>query len=107
MAVRWKGMVDDEPPAEYIRKCPRCGATMQVGFIIALVSHLEWMPPKWGPDGPVFSELHAFKTGTSPVYPWKWPHGNTNIPLSYRCTACWIYWLGPDDHDRPQPDPKG
>lgn len=61
------------------------------------------MKPKWTPTGPVYSELSTFRTGTSPLYPLTGTFGGAaNIPLSYRCASCLIYWLGPDE---PRPSP--
>jgi hypothetical protein len=39
------------------------------------------MSPKWTSRGPDYSEWSSFRTGTSPLYPWKGAsEGRVNIP---------------------------
>jgi hypothetical protein len=107
MATSGTELNEQALPTMYTKRCPKCGARMEPGFITGSSAHHMWTSPKWEPNGPVYSKLHAMKTGMSPMYPWKDRLGADPIPLSYRCTACWIYWLGPDDPDRSQSTSPG
>jgi len=88
-------MTQDAGTALPHRICPQCRGVMEPGFILGLPDRLMWVPPKFGKLGPEYSEWQT----PSPLYP---RGGNLfvgprHLPLSYRCSACWIYWIGPDE----------
>ncbi|MCI4318926.1 MAG: PF20097 family protein [Thermoplasmata archaeon] len=68
------------------KECPNCHLSMEVGYLLGEYGYLFWSPPKIGPDGPHYSGWQK----TEHVYPGITP----TPPLSYRCVACRIYWLG-------------
>ena len=68
---------------------PNCHRPMEPGYLTG--RGLGWHPPKQGQNGPEYSEWQSWEF----VYPRaKLPRLEPKPPLSHRCVACRIYWLG-------------